>query len=121
METSPGQPIPFIEVHENEEDKNHVLVINPYAINILQEMRDKKVLLPLKNHSIYLLLLFRSPSLLSLVLLLLGNPFWPTALLTGSFHYCFLIYCCKERRVLLLVHFLKKELMVQKNPPKIFS
>ncbi len=46
METSPGQPIPFIEVHENEEDKNHVLVINPYAINILQEMRDKKVLLP---------------------------------------------------------------------------
>jgi len=44
METSPGQPIPFIEIHENEEDKNHVLVINPYAINILQEMRDKKVL-----------------------------------------------------------------------------
>jgi len=43
METSPGQPIPFIEIHENEDDKNHVLVINPYAINILQEMRDKKI------------------------------------------------------------------------------
>jgi len=43
METSPGQPIPFIELSENEEDNKTLLVVNSYAVNLLQEMKEKKV------------------------------------------------------------------------------
>lgn len=43
MESSQGQPIPFIELAESEEDNKTLFVINSYAISLLQEMRERKV------------------------------------------------------------------------------
>ena len=43
METSQGQPIPFIELSERDEDNKTSLMVNPYAVSLLQEMKDKKV------------------------------------------------------------------------------
>jgi hypothetical protein len=38
-----GQPVPFIEIELNPEEKTYYFNINPYAITILQEMKDRKV------------------------------------------------------------------------------
>lgn len=43
MEDNPGHPIPFIEVERDEDAQKFVFTINPDAISILQEMKDKKV------------------------------------------------------------------------------
>ena len=43
MSSKLGQPIPFIEIDDDEDDQKHDFKINPYAISILEEMKDRKV------------------------------------------------------------------------------
>lgn len=43
MNSKLGQPIPFIEIEDDNDERKHNFIINPYAIAILQEMKDRKV------------------------------------------------------------------------------
>ncbi len=43
MEDPAGQPIPLIEIQNDEDAKKYVFTVNPAAITILQDIKDKKV------------------------------------------------------------------------------
>jgi len=49
-----GEPIPFIEIVDDPEEKKHIFTINPEAISILQEMRDRKVLSYFSKFNIFI-------------------------------------------------------------------
>ena len=38
-----GEPIPLIEIQNDDDSKKYVFTVNPSAISILQDMKDKKV------------------------------------------------------------------------------
>lgn len=43
MDDPVGQPIPLIEIQNDDDAKKYVFTVNPSAISILQDMKDRKV------------------------------------------------------------------------------